>query len=216
MTPRIRHRLATGIIAGFASTIWVIAEAPTASADTSPLPKPPGFSQPNFGILDGSYQYYYDFITTNPPAANDARGVRVVTNADPDAQSFGLPGSELGNSAPRNNNLTPSSARGDMTGGLASPQPISTGINIGAGNESAVLEDPDGQPPQDVAGRGAQPAGNITAGPARSVLTLEDPHGQPPQDTTSPEAQAPINGPAGPGNPGPTLEDPYGRPPGSS
>ncbi|NGX08683.1 hypothetical protein [Mycobacteroides franklinii] len=171
-----------GVLAALAG-----AAAPTASADPPPVPFIPGVPAP-LPAVPGSYTYSYYNFPAVAPAAVDARGVKIATNADPAATGVGMPGSKLGNSAHPPNIQTSSSTRYSIMGGVRPPSaPSTTGVNYGGGNETPMLEDPYGRPPHTLGGIEASAPPTVMPG-APAAPILEDPHGQPP---TAPVEQSP-------------------------
>ena len=123
-------------------------------ADAQPAPPVlPWFPSPPAPISPtmGSYTFAPNWITSPPPAAYDARGVRAVAGVDPGGVASGMPGSALGLAPNKSNLLTSSSTRYRIGAGL-SPAPtlpsVAPGTNIGAGMEAPVLEDPGGAAPK--------------------------------------------------------------------
>lgn len=169
--------IAAGVLAALAAAL--AAAAPAASADPPPIPFIPAVPAP-LPSVPGSYTYSYYNFPAVAPAAVDARGVKIATNADPGATATGMPGSKLGNSAHPPNIQSSSSTRYSVTGGVRPPAaPSTTGVNYGAGNETPALEDPYGRAPQNIGGaEAAAPPTVVPGAPAAPVL--EDPHGQPP------------------------------------
>ncbi len=158
--------------------------APQASAEPAPLPPQPYYVPGYIGLIPGSYAYqpYVQYVT--PPAANDTRGVRTGTNADPALSGTGLPGHKLGASPGRPNVMTLASARYGISAGMTPPQPPAWGgVNVGAGSQTAPLEDPTGQP-VGVVGPESTMATDYAGYPVGPGPVLEDPYGQPPQQVS--------------------------------
>lgn len=150
----------------------VLGPAPLASADPPPLPPAPPYIPGSVAPQPGSFSYPYNVIVVPPPAAVDARGVNVSTNVDPASQSTGLPGDQLGNSAPPANSLTGSNALYGIAAGTTAPPAPNPTVNVAAGSNAAGLEDPSGKPPQNPT---APEAAAPTTVPGYAPPVLEDP-----------------------------------------
>lgn len=140
---------AASILAGVLAALT----ASVAAADPAPpIPFIPAVPAP-LPAVPGSYTYSYYNFPAVAPAAVDARGIKISTNADPAATAAGLPGSKLGNAAHPPNIQTSSSTRYGIAGGVRpASAPSTTGVQFAAGNENPALEDPYGRPPQSIAG----------------------------------------------------------------
>jgi hypothetical protein len=172
MSARAFRLIAAAAAAGF----LVLAHTPAAAAAPPPLPEPPP-------IIPGSpfgNDFYYNLMEIPAPATTDTRGVRTGTNVDPSASDTGMPGDKLGNSPPHPNPVTDANARYGIEAGQTRPQPPYPGVNIGAGNQSAPLEDPYGRPPENVAVPEAAAPTTVPGGPGIPAPVLEDPYGRPP------------------------------------
>ncbi|GAC1410905.1 MAG: hypothetical protein NVSMB60_32620 [Mycobacterium sp.] len=170
--PATTFRLITAAAVA-ASLAWA---APVPAATAAPPPPPPyipGAPLPG----PGSYLYPYNVIPVPAPATNDARGVRIGTNADPSQTAIGMPNDKLGNSPNKPNYLTSSSTRNGITAGIAPPAGGSPGINVVGGNVTTALEDPTGAPPKNATTPEAAAPTTLPAGPGNPAPLLEDPHG---------------------------------------
>lgn len=87
------------------------------------------------------------FANTHGPT--DSRGTRASANVDPAEAGIGLPGSVLGEPKAPSQNLGPNHGVGPLGGFEAAP-PHSNGGGTNAGTIVPPLEDPHGQPLQDV------------------------------------------------------------------
>lgn len=172
---------AANILAGVLAALT----ASVAAADPAPpIPFIPAVPAP-LPAVPGSYTYSYYNFPAVAPAAVDARGIKISTNADPAATAAGLPGSKLGNAAHPPNIQTSSSTRYGIAGGVRpASAPSTTGVQFAAGNENPALEDPYGRPPQSIAGTEAVAPTVMPGAPTPPVL--EDPHGQPPAPAETP------------------------------
>lgn len=134
---------AASILAGVLAALT----ASVAAADPAPpIPFIPAVPAP-LPAVPGSYTYSYYNFPAVAPAAVDARGIKISTNADPAATAAGLPGSKLGNAAHPPNIQTSSSTRYGIAGGVRpASAPSTTGVQFAAGNENPALEDPYGRP----------------------------------------------------------------------
>ncbi|MHA7662216.1 hypothetical protein [Mycolicibacterium sp. HS_4_1] len=171
------------------------------------FPGPPAPVSPTMG----SYTFAPNWITSPPPAAYDARGVRAAASVDPAMNADGLPGSALGLSPNKANLLTSSSTRYRIGAGM-SPNPtlptVAPGTNIGAGMEGSALEDPGGAAPKSAPGsESAQPT-TAPAVPGQPAPILEAASGQPAAATP---AATPEPAPSGP----PPVQVPAGVSPSS-
>lgn len=171
------------------------------------MPGPPVPVNPTMG----SYTFAPNWITSPPPAAYDARGVRAAVSVDPSMAADGMPGSALGLSPNKSNMLTSSSTRYRVGAGL-SPNPtlpsVAPGTNIGAGMEVPTLEDPGGAAPKTVIGAESSQPTAAPAVPGQPAPILEAANGVPAAPTPSSTAPA---APAGP----PPVEVPAGVSPSS-
>ncbi len=179
-------------------------------ADAQPPAPPvlPWFPGPPVPVSPtmGSYTFAPNWITSPPPAAYDARGVRASASVDPAMNADGLPGSALGLAPNKANLLTSSSTRYRIGAGM-SPNPtlptVAPGTNIGAGMEVPTLEDPGGAAPKSAPGaESAQPT-TAPAVPGQPAPILEAATGQPaaaaPTSTPepAPSGPPPVQVPAG-------------------
>lgn len=153
----------------------------TAAADPGPglpwIPATPGIPSP------GSYSLPYNVIYANPPYTTDSRGVRINNNSDAQATGTGMPGSRLGNGQNKTSLLSGANTRNGIQGGITPPTAPSMGIQVGAGNEGQLLEDPHGQPPGSAAGAEATVPTVLPMQPGTPAPVLESPDGQPPKPT---------------------------------
>lgn len=185
---RLSGVAAAGILAGLIGA----ATASVAQADPA-LPSVPPYLPGVPYPYPGSYLYIYNLIPVYGPATTDARGIRATANVDPAMSAAGMPGSQLGLSPNKSNQLgTYSSMRNDISAGPAPEQIVQPGVSIGAGVVMPTVEDPTGAPPKDTtAAESAQPSA-VPAVPGNSQV-MENPTGQP---AAPPSAQmAPAPGP---------------------
>ncbi len=161
------------------------------------LPWMPGPPVPVSPVV-GNYTFAPNWITSPPPAAYDARGVRASASVDPAMNAEGLPGSALGLSPNKANLLTSSSTRYRIGAGMSpstSLPAVAPGTNIGAGMEVPTLEDPGGAPPTSAPGaESAQPT-TAPAVPGQPAPILEAASGQQAADTPTSEGPALPAGP---------------------
>ncbi|EUA64244.1 hypothetical protein I542_4412 [Mycobacteroides abscessus 1948] len=109
---------AASILAGVLAALT----ASVAAADPAPpIPFIPAVPAP-LPAVPGSYTYSYYNFPAVAPAAVDARGIKISTNADPAATAAGLPGSKLGNAAHPPNIQTSSSTRYGIAGACGRPR----------------------------------------------------------------------------------------------
>ncbi|WP_280825323.1 hypothetical protein [Mycobacterium sp. OTB74] len=160
------------------------------------LPWMPGPPVP-VNATPGSYTFAPNIIAVPPPAGYDARGVRAAVTSDPSAAASGLPGSALGLSPNKANALTSSSSRYRIGAGLV-PNPslptVNPGMNIGAGMEAPVLEDPGGAAPKTAPGAESSVPTNAPAVPGQPAPNLEAASGTQAPATPSP-TPTPASGP---------------------
>jgi hypothetical protein len=174
--------------------------APGVADAQPPAPVLPWFPGPPAPVSPtmGSYTFAPNWITSPPPAAYDARGVRAAASVDPAMNADGLPGSALGLSPNKANLLTSSSTRYRIGAGM-SPNPtlptVAPGTNIGAGMEVPTLEDPGGAAPKTAPGsESAQPT-TAPAVPGQPAPILEAATGQPAAATPTSAEPAPSGPP---------------------
>jgi hypothetical protein len=157
-----------------AAVAVLIGRQPTAAAEPPPPPYPPGYVLGAPSVYPGGFSYQWMWNYTNPPAANDTRGVMVGTNADPAMSGVGMPGSRLGDAYPMPNTLTAASARYGISAGLTPPQPGIPGVNVSGGPPQTLLESPSGAPPASPLGVEAIAPSAMPGAPA-AMSPLEDP-----------------------------------------
>lgn len=184
----IGETMLAGILAGTCC-------AGVAQADNS-LPSIPPYIPDVPYPYPGSYLYAYNLIPVYGPAINDARGIRANVTADPAMTAQGMPGSQLGQSANRENILgTYSSMKNNISAGPAPAQIVQPGIGPGAGNQMPVVENPNGVAPANLTDlESAQPT-SVPVAPGNSQV-LESPDGQPagaaPPPAPSPPPGLPV------------------------
>ncbi|MDR3660639.1 MAG: hypothetical protein P4L86_09620 [Mycobacterium sp.] len=187
--------MAVGVILGLLGLPLAAGAAGAQPAVPPVLPWMPGPPVPVNGSM-GSYTFAPNWITSPPPVANDARGVRALASVDPTMAADGMPGSALGLGPNKANLLTSSSTRYRIGAGL-SPNPtlptVNPGTNIGAGMEVPTLEDPGGAAPKTAPGAESSQPTAAPAVPGQPAPILETPNGQPAPATPSPTPAAPAN-----------------------
>ena len=167
-------------------------------ADAQPA-VPPWFPLPPNPVPGtmGSYTYAPNWITSPSPAGFDARGVRAGVTNDPSMAATGMPGSALGLSPNKANALTASSSRYRIGAGLV-PNPalptVNPGMNIGAGMEAPVLEDPGGAAPKTPPSAESSQPTSAPAVPGQPAPVLEAASGTPAPATPTP-TPPPASGP---------------------
>lgn len=178
--------------AAFIGTLAGVGFAGAAHADNG-LPSVPPYIPDVPYPYPGSYLYAYNLIPVYGPALNDTRGIRAAATADPAMTAQGMPGSQLGQAANRQNALgTYTNMKNNINAGPAPDQVVQPGISPGAGNQMPLVESPTGVAPANPPGaESAQPTSVPTA-PGNSQV-LESPNGLPP---TAPDTPPPIPGPS--------------------
>ncbi|MDH6245090.1 hypothetical protein [Mycobacterium sp. OTB74] len=185
-----------GAILGLAGLVFApgVVEAQPAVPPVLPwFPFPP---EPVSGTM-GSYSFNPNIIPVGPPAGFDARGIRAAATNDPSAAASAMPGSTPGLSPNKANALTASSSRYRIGAG-SSPNPslptINPGMNIGAGMEAPVLEDPGGVAPKTPPSAESSQPTSAPAVPGQPAPVLEAASGTPAPATPSP-TPTPASGP---------------------
>jgi hypothetical protein len=197
MSRKKRMPKALGVILALAGLPLAPGVAEAQPAIPPVLPFMPGPPVP-FNPTMGSYTNAPNIIAVPPPVAYDARGVRAAVTSDPSAAASGLPGSALGLSPNKANALTSSSSRYRIGAGMV-PNPslptVYPGMNIGAGMEAPVLEDPGGAAPKTAPGAESSVPTAAPAVPGQPAPVLEAASGT--QAAATPTS-TPAPAPAGP------------------
>lgn len=173
------RRTILGISGGSAlAAAAAVALAPVAAAQPAPTPPSP-ILPGTVEVVPGAYGFSYGPIVTGPPAITDARGVRLSDNVGQAQSQYGLPLSQLGNANESPGQLTQANARYNISAGVTPPIPPNPGVNIGAGTQSSLLEDPAGRPPGALTPSNSVAPGTPATIPGQPAPVLESPNGAP-------------------------------------